>query len=47
MKIHNTTCNLNQKWKNKTCQWECKSYRTCINNFSLNPSTCIARTISI
>ena len=23
-KFNSTTCNLNQKWNNKTCQYECK-----------------------
>ena len=23
-KFNSTTCNSNQKWNNKTCQWECK-----------------------
>ena len=26
---------------NETCQCECKYYRTCTNDYSRNPSTCI------
>ena len=40
-KFNSTVCNSNQKWNNKTCQCECKSYRACKNNYSWNPSTCI------
>ena len=36
-----TTCNLNQKSNNKTCQCECKNYRKCKEKFSWNPCTCI------
>ena len=25
-KFNSTTCNLKQKWNNKTCQCECKNY---------------------
>ena len=28
-KFNSTTCNSNQKWKNKTYQCECKNYCTC------------------
>ena len=28
-KFNGTTCNLNQKCNNKTCQCERKNYRTC------------------
>ena len=28
-KFNSTTCNLNQKWNNETCQFECKNYCTC------------------
>ena len=28
-KINDTTCDSNKKWNNKTCQCECKNYRTC------------------
>ena len=28
-KFNSTTCNSNQKWNNKTCQWECKHYHKC------------------
>ena len=27
-KFNSATYNSNQKWNNKTCQWECKDYRT-------------------
>ena len=40
-KFNSTTCNLNQKWNNKTCQCECKNYRTCKKDYSWNPSICI------
>ena len=28
-RFNNTICNSNQKWNNKTCQYECKNYRVC------------------
>ena len=28
-KFNSTTCNSNQKWNNKTCQYECKNYGKC------------------
>ena len=28
-KCNSATCNSNQKYKNKTCQYECKNYSTC------------------
>ena len=31
----------NQKLNNKTCQCECKNYRTCKKDYSLKLSTCI------
>ena len=37
-KFNSTTCNLNQKWNNKTCQRECKNYCTCKKDCSWNPS---------
>ena len=40
-KFNSTICNSNQKWNNKTCQCECKNYRTCKKDFSWNSSTCI------
>ena len=40
-KFNNTTCNLNQKCNNKTCQCERKNYRTCKKDWSWNPATCI------
>ena len=42
-KFNSTTCNWNQKWKNKTCQCECKNYRTCKKDYSWNHSTCICQ----
>ena len=33
--------NLNQKWNNKTCQCDCKKYRTCTKDYNQNPSTSI------
>ena len=32
-------CNWNQKLNNKTCQCECKNYRTCKKDI-WNPSSC-------
>ena len=40
-KLISTTCNLNQKWNNKTCQCECKNCHRCKKDDSWNPSTCI------
>ena len=40
-KFNSTICNSNQKWNNKTCQCECKNYRTCKKDYGWNPSTCI------
>ena len=40
-KFNSTVCNSDQKLNNKTCQWECKNYRACKNDYSWNPSTCI------
>ena len=40
-KFNSTTCNLKQKWKNKTCQYECKNYHKCENDYSWNPSRSI------
>ena len=39
------TCNSNQKWNNKTCQCECKTYHKCEKDFSCNHSTCICENI--
>ena len=33
-------CNSDKKWNSKTCQCECKNYRTQIKDYSSNPSTC-------
>ena len=40
-KFNSTSCNSNQKWNNKTCQCECKTYQKCEKDYSWNPSTCI------
>ena len=32
-KFNSTTCNSNQKWNNKTCQYGCKSYRKWKNHY--------------
>ena len=40
-KFNSATYNSNQKWNNKTCQCEGKSYPKCKRNYSWNPSTCI------
>ena len=40
-KFNKTNCNSNQKWNNKTCQCECKNYRTCKKYYNGNPSACI------
>ena len=41
-KFNSTKCISNQKWNNKTCQWECKNHRTCQKDYSWNPSTYIS-----
>ena len=38
-KFNSTTCNSNQKWNNKSCQFECKNYRKNKKDYSWNPST--------
>ena len=40
-KFNSTSCNSNQKWNNKICQYKCKSYHKCKKDYSWNPSTCI------
>ena len=40
-KVISTTCNSNQRWNNKTCQFECRNDRTYKRHCSWNPSTCI------
>ena len=40
-KFNSTTCNPNQKWNSKTCQYECKNYHRCKRDYSWNPSICI------
>ena len=42
-KFNSTKCNSNQKWNNKTCQYEWKIYRKCKENYSQNPSTYICK----
>ena len=42
-KLNSTSCNSNQKWNNRTCQCECKSYRTCQKYYIWNPSSCICK----
>ena len=37
--FNSTTCNSKQKWNNKTCQWECRNYCKCKENYRWNPST--------
>ena len=39
-KFNSTVCNSNQKWINKTYQYEPKSYLTCKRDYSWNRSTC-------
>ena len=46
-KFNSTICNSNQKWDNKTCQFECKNYRKCKNDYSRNPSTLFLPIVSI
>ena len=38
-----STRNSNQKWNNKTCQCECKNYRTREKDYSWNLSICICK----
>ena len=40
-KFNSTTCNSNQKWNNKTCQWECKNYHKWEKDCGCNPTRCI------
>ena len=41
-KFNSETSNSNKKYGTiKTCQCECKNYRTCKKEYSWNPSTCI------
>ena len=40
-KFNSTTCNSNQKWKNKTCKYECKNYCKCKEDYIWNSSKCI------
>ena len=40
-KFNSIICNSKQKWNDKTCQCECKSFAQCERDYSLNPSTCI------
>ena len=40
-KFNRTTCNWNQKWINKICQYESKTYCSCKINYSWNPNTSI------
>ena len=40
-KFNSTSCNLKEKWNNKTCQCKCKNYHQCKKDYSWNPSTCI------
>ena len=37
-KFNSTTCNSNQKWKNKTCQCE---FKKCERDYHWHPSICI------
>ena len=39
-KFNCAICNSNQKWNNKTCQSECKNYRTWKKYYSWNLKTC-------
>ena len=41
-KFDSATCNSNQKWNNKTCQGEYKTYHTCKKYYSWNSITCIS-----
>ena len=38
-KFNSAICNSNQKWNNKTCQCECKTYCTWKNDYSWNANT--------
>ena len=44
-KLNSTTCYWKQKWNNKTCQCECKSYQKCEKDSTWNPGTCICENI--
>ena len=40
MQIQYYNMNSNQKYNKKTCQCECKTYRTCKKDCIWNPRTC-------
>ena len=40
-KFNSTTCYLNQKSNNRTCQCKCKIYLKCKEDYSWSPSLCI------
>ena len=40
-KFSSTTCNSDQNWNSDKCQYECKRYHTCKEDYSCNPRTCI------
>ena len=40
-KFNSTTCNSDQKWDNKSCQYQFKNHRTCMEYYIWNPSRCI------
>ena len=37
-KFNSTTYNSNQKWNNRMCQYKCKNYHKCKNDYRWNPS---------
>ena len=39
--LTSTICNSNQKWDDKTCQWEYKNYCKCKKYYAWNPRRCI------
>ena len=40
-KFDSKACNSNPKWNNERCQYECKNYQTCEEEYSWNPSASI------
>ena len=42
-KFSSTKCNSNQKWNNKKCQCEYKSYHKFEKDYNWNPKTCICQ----
>ena len=46
-KFNSTTYNSKQTLNNKTCQFECKIYRSCKKDYNWNRGTCICEIVNI